>query len=151
MQSTGRLFKCVLCFMQVIICSSCDRGQRYCSSYCSNTARSRSQKAASYRYQQSRQGKLNHARRMRHYRYRKQIVTHQGSPSPGLNDLLQANPVNTKKPAVTTGYAAISNKFNCHFCGRHCSEFVRLDFLRRHRVRHLNPFDLRGNRHDYSP
>lgn len=151
MQSTGRLFKCVLCFMQVIICSSCDRGQRYCSSYCSNTVRSRSQKAASYRYQQSRQGKLNHARRMRHYRYRKQIVTHQGSPSPGLNDLLQANPENAKNPVVTSRFAVVPEKYTCHFCGHPCSEFVRLAFLHRRRVHYLNPFDLRGNRHDYSP
>jgi hypothetical protein len=88
---------------------------------------------------------------MHDYRRRKQIVTYQGSPSSGLNGLLKTNPVNTRKQTVTTRYAAIPNKFNCHFCGRHGSEFVRLDFLRRHRVRYFNPFDPRGKPNDHSP
>ena len=151
MESTGRIFKCVLCKKQVLICRLCDRGQRYCSPDCSNTARTQAQKAASHRYQQSRLGRSNHARRMRHYRRRKQIVTHQGSQSTTPNDLLQANPADASKSSVTPDQPVATEKFQCHFCGCFCSEFVRLDFLQRRRVIYLNPFDPRGNRNDYSP
>jgi hypothetical protein len=45
----------------------------------------------------------------------------------------------------------VAISFQCHFCGCHCSEFVRLDFLQRRRVRYINPLDQRGSRNDYSP
>lgn len=151
MESTGRIFKCVLCCKQVLICRFCDRGQRYCSPYCSNTARKQAQKASSHRYQQSRLGKSNHAHRMRHYRRRKQIVTHQGSRLSTSNDLLQANPADASQSSVTPDRSVSTEMFRCHFCGCPCSEFVRLDFLQRRRVSYPNPFDPRGNRNDHSP
>jgi len=101
MESTGRIFTCVRCFKQVIICSRCDRGQRYCSPDCSETARNHSQRAASHRYQQSREGRIKHALRMRLYRLRQQIVTHQGSQSSAPNGLLQANSTDARKSSVT--------------------------------------------------
>ena len=151
MESTGRIFTCVHCFKQVIICSLCDRGQRYCSPDCSEIARNHSQRAASHRYQKSREGRVKHALRMRHYRRRKQIVTHQGSQSSVPNGLLQANPGDARKSSVTRHQPVVAISFQCHFCGCQCSEFMRLDFLQRRRVRYINPLDPRGSRNDYSP
>jgi len=39
MQSSGRLFLCVCCRAQVVICSHCDRGQIYCAADCAQAAR----------------------------------------------------------------------------------------------------------------
>ena len=151
MESTGRIFKCARCFKQVIICSRCDRGQRYCSPDCSETARNHSQRAASHRYQQSREGRIKHALRMRLYRLRKQIVTHQGSQPLVPNGLLQTNSADTRKSDAAPFQSMVTRRFQCHFCGCHCSEFVRLDFLQRCRVRYIIPLDQRGSRNDYSP
>jgi hypothetical protein len=151
MESTGRIFKCARCFKQVIICSRCDRGQRYCSPDCSETARNHSQRAASHRYQQSREGRIKHALRMRLYRLRKQIVTHQGSQPLVPYGLLQTNSADTRKSDAAPFQSVVTRRIQCHFCGCHCSEFVRLDFLQRRRVRYLNPLDQRGSRNDYSP
>jgi len=151
MESTGRIFKCVLCSKQVIICRLCDRGQRYCSAGCSEMARADAQKTARHRYQQSRNGRVKHALRMRTYRRRKQIVTHQGSQSSAQNGLLQANPADAKISSVTPYQSVVARRFQCHFCGCHCSEFVRLDFLQRHWVRPINSLDPKGNNDAYSP
>ena len=150
-ESTGRLFSCAHCHKQVIICSCCDRGQRYCSPDCATISRNKSQRAASHRYQQSRKGRLKHALRNRHYRHRKQIVTHQGSKPSAQNDLLTANSKQTGKSAVTALATTHFRTLSCHFCGNHCSEFVRLDFLYRHRVHYIDPLNRRGARNDYSP
>ena len=151
MESTGRIFRCPRCFKQVIICRLCDRGQRYCSSSCSETARYHAQRSARHRYQQSRKGRLKHAHRMRHYRRRQQRVTHQGSQTAVPNDLLQANPADVRKSPVTTYPLADARRFQCHFCGCDCSELVRLDFLQRRRVRPITPFDPRGKQNADSP
>ena len=52
-----RLFLCARGQRQVLICSRCDRGQRYCGAHCSGLARSESLRAAGCRYQQSRRGR----------------------------------------------------------------------------------------------
>jgi len=138
MVSTGRLSQCVRCFKQIIICSSCDRGQRYCSSDCSNTSRRSAQREAGHRYQQSRLGRIKPALRMRQYRRRKQIVTHQGSQPSAQNGLLQANSVDVEQIQAASHQSVVAGKFQCHFCGCHCSELVRLDFIRRRRVSRIN-------------
>jgi hypothetical protein len=50
----GRLFLCVRCRTQVLICSHCDRGQIYCRDGCAREARYHAQRAAGRRYQTSR-------------------------------------------------------------------------------------------------
>ena len=81
MPDTGRLFNCARCGRQVVICSRCDRGHRYCKG-CAPAARRGSRRAAGARYQHSRRGRLAHAERQHRYRARRQKVTHQGSPRP---------------------------------------------------------------------
>ena len=53
MESTGRRYLCAACRAAVLICSHCDRGQRYCAAGCAQRARAASLRAAGTRYQAS--------------------------------------------------------------------------------------------------
>ena len=92
---SARLFLCARYFVQVRLCSHCDRGQRYRTPICSSLARDTAQREAASRYQRSRGGRMAHAARSRRWRIRHHrldplatteleaganIVTHQGSP-----------------------------------------------------------------------
>ena len=83
MERGARLFLCARCRDQVLLCSHCDRGQRYCSAACSRQARESAQREAAQRYQRSRRGRMAHAARARRWRSRHRgdakMVTHQGS------------------------------------------------------------------------
>jgi hypothetical protein len=59
----GRVFLCGRCGIQVIICSPCDRGHRYCSKACAREARRATWRRASKCYQAKPEGRLNHANR----------------------------------------------------------------------------------------
>ena len=52
----ARLFVCSRCRAQVLLCTHCDRGQRYCGRVCSRAAREDSRREAAQRYQRSRAG-----------------------------------------------------------------------------------------------
>ena len=124
MENTARLYNCVLCHFQVVICSYCDHGNIYCSETCAASARKASLKAAGERYQNTPRGRMKHAERQSRYRSRCKIVTHQGSLSPPSNALLTTHP---EAPAVV---AAVTDEgIRCSFCNRLCSDFLRLDFL----------------------
>lgn len=74
-----RRFHCGRCGKVAYICSRCDRGQQYCSSTCRSEARRRDVGAAGARYQRTRRGRENHARRQQKYRDRqaaRKKVTH---------------------------------------------------------------------------
>jgi len=45
MDRPARLFLCARCRCQVLLCSHCDRGQRYCTPACSRQAREAAQRA----------------------------------------------------------------------------------------------------------
>lgn len=51
MQISSRLYHCCRCHAQVIVCSVCDHGQRYCPGECRHQARSESLKRAGKKYQ----------------------------------------------------------------------------------------------------
>ena len=89
----GRMFACALCQREVLLCSGCDRGQRYCSVGCREQARRDCLRAAGRRYQGSRAGRFAHARRARRYRLRQKIVTHQASQAAPLQTTVVADPV----------------------------------------------------------
>lgn len=75
-----RMFCCSLCGALASICSSCDRGQVYCSADCSKKARAAAIRRVARRYQATKRGAANHAERQRRYRQRETAgVTHQGS------------------------------------------------------------------------
>jgi len=126
MEKPARLFNCARCQCQVIICSFCDRGNIYCGSHCSKAARRESVRNAGKRYQNSRCGKLKHARRQQCYRQREKIkVTHQCSLEFFANDLLSSSPISPIKKSD-------ADEFRCHFCTRRCSGYLRLGFLGRY-------------------
>lgn len=135
MSSSARLFQCLGCQRQVIICRQCDRGQSYCAQGCAQRARRASLRQAGRRYQQSFQGRLNHALRQRRYREKqsqeKAIVTHHTSKQPQVVSCCtqrQNHSGNTVKATVT----------HCHFCSEAISGWLRLDFLQGTSVRNLH-------------
>lgn len=127
MRNSGRLFNCVCCRRQVVICSDCDRNHIYCSRQCSKAARQKSLKASGQRYQQSRRGRLKHADRQRRYRKRQtEKVTHHSSAIPPSNDLLSFE----QNKQAACSMQPINHDIYCHFCKRSGIEFLRIGFLR---------------------
>jgi hypothetical protein len=124
MEPAPRRYLCARCRIEVIICSHCDRGQRYCALDCAALERKRCQNAAAKRYQKSHRGRLAHAARQRRWRERQaNKVTHQGSPPPDLPALL---PLETNASVQSTPIESEQ----CHFCHCACGSFVRIGFLR---------------------
>lgn len=144
MDLPGRRYLCAGCRTAVLICSHCDRGQRYCTRGCADLARHRSVRAAGCRYQDGLRGRHAHANRQQRYRtrmalypLRSQKVTHQGSPSPACADQLSSEPSVPVKPVP----------WHCGRCHRPLPDWVRQGFLRR-RIRRRPP-DRRT--HAYHP
>jgi hypothetical protein len=144
MEPSGRHYLCAHCRTAVLICSHCDRGQRYCAGDCAQLARALSMRLAGQRYQLSLPGRYKHAARQHSYRIRQTKVTHQGSPPQAPSDLL---------PAIPTLCVEITSPlpWHCHFCGRLQAQFVRQSFLRRRIRRPLRISDRRELQHDHAP
>ena len=140
-EAPARLFVCVGCQVQVLICRCCDRGQIYCASGCAQEARHHAQRAAGRRYQTSRRGRLAHAGRARRWRAQQKNVTHQGSPRPP-DDVVQVDAAftATKPVAASSRDGATRSRghrpgfWRCHWCGCRCPRFVRTGFLPRRRL-----------------
>ena len=110
-----RRFRCYHCGAYVNVCAPCDRGQRYCSTSCRDTARSAAVRVAGIIYQRSERGREKHAARQRAYwarRRAKQLSDEPPAapPAPGLfvgainvNAMLfvRIDPTICKRPAVT--------------------------------------------------
>ncbi len=127
MPLSSRLYFCSRCHALVIICSRCDHGQRYCAGECRHQARTESLKRASKKHQHSRAGRFNNAARQQRFRARQiQKVTHQGSTSKRLHDLLKTRLTEIKK---TQKPSFQNSTCHCHFCGAVCDPFLRQDFL----------------------
>ncbi len=141
MKPSARLYLCAHCRRQVVICSHCDRGQRYCGARCARTARITSLRAGGRRYQNSRRGRHRHAERQRRYRQRQaEKVTHQGSPERAADGSLLSRPhqhPTAPRVSVIPAGDSIICHFCCHFCARVCSRFVRLGFKRRRSTRRV--------------
>lgn len=135
MEATARLYLCARCRRQVVICSHCDRGQRYCGGGCARVARAESLRAAGQRYQETRRGRHCHAERQRRYRqHQGEKVTHQGSPVADADGSLPDSPC---RPPTVPGVSvppAVGSMI-CHFCARVCAVWVRLGFKRRRSAR----------------
>lgn len=128
MQTSSRLYHCLLCHAQVIICSHCDRGHRYCTGGCASTARQTSLARASKKYQGTRVGRFNNAARQQRYRlHQKQKVTHQSIQLASSNVVLKTSQTRRKTvfPEPTLDPVMV-----CHLCGDVCNPFLRHHFLR---------------------
>ena len=129
---SARLYNCVRCHCQVIICTHCDRGNIYCSGQCAQQARLEKQQNANSRYQSSAKGRSCHAARQQHYRQRqKQKVTYQGSVNLASYDLLLAKPKREKtvKKVITPSVLTDKSAHVCHFCGCRCMQQLRWVFI----------------------
>lgn len=129
-----RFFLCACCRRQILLCSRCDRGQRYCSRDCSSEVRRRNQREARARYQATPRGRELHAERSRRYRSRRR-VTDQG-PAPQAKPAVKADQAASPnaQASVTAAPAAAHTPAlgnSCHCCGKPVSAFVRLSWIRR--------------------
>ncbi|MCU0921720.1 MAG: hypothetical protein MUF16_15530 [Burkholderiaceae bacterium] len=137
---------CARCRTQVLLCSRCDRGQRFCGRACSRAARLESRRAAARRYQRSRAGRMTHAARSRRWRQRRRerqqrtcgeaaaldggvidFVTHQGSPTPAEDAPLTFG---VDLAAAVDGGVPLPSVMRCRRCGAPLSRWVRQGFLR---------------------
>tara|TARA_X000001036_G_scaffold439621_1_gene491464 strand:+ start:302 stop:748 length:447 start_codon:yes stop_codon:yes gene_type:complete len=125
---SARLYACAMCHAQVVICSSCDRGNIYCNAACAQISRQNSLKEAGKRYQNTYQGKVAHARRQHRYREQQKKVTHQGSRQLTSSDLLSTGSENLSVKDVSSEQEDNEIYF-CHFCASRCSKFLRNTFL----------------------
>jgi hypothetical protein len=139
---SARLFLCLGCRSQVVICRCCDRGQIYCGGDCSRRARRQSLRAAARRYQATLPGRQTHAARMGRYRARQEIVTHHGSPRPPADGLLPTGARATTSDKVSPAERPRRSTAHCHWCGRPCLPQLRQGFLRR-RDRHRGRVERR--------
>jgi hypothetical protein len=139
------LFICARCRQQVLLCSRCDRGQRYCSRACSRAARLDARREAARRYQRSRAGRMAHAARSRRWRQRLRereqasreaaavdggitnFVTHQGWPAPAVDAPL---PLVDEHRAVATGALTSTSATQCRRCAAPLGFWTRQGFLR---------------------
>jgi len=148
---TGRTYRCARagCQAQVLVCSHCDRGQRYCSVACRDQARREAQREAGRRYQSTRAGRFAHARRARRYRQRQKNVTHQSSQAARCAPTLVADPVEAE---VAKAVKVTRGVWRCWWCPRECLPMVRHGFVRPGRVRcDVAPQGSKGPVHGQSP
>jgi len=131
-----RLFLCSCCRKQVLICSICDRGQRYCCKECSLTERRKTWCRASRSYQRTPQGARNHAKRQSRYRERIKKVTHRGSsnqrysaPSERLKQL-SVILIALELVSRCGSKLVLEIRSDCHFCGQAGDGLTRPGFLR---------------------
>ena len=78
----GHRIKCRFCKEFFVICSSCYRGQAYCSPECQSTTRKQRNQTSVKAYQSTFRGKRLHAARQQRYREKiaqEKKVTHQAS------------------------------------------------------------------------
>jgi len=173
MDQPARLYLCARCRVQVILCSRCDRGNRYCGRQCRHQAREQARRETAQRYQRSWHGRIAHAQRSRRWRQRRAArdaacaagvaahnVTHQGS-RPGVawaplaawtHDSATVAPADTAADITAQGtlqelsiatLPTVANCWACRRCGQRQPPALRLGFVR-HGV-------SRRRRHDHSP
>lgn len=156
----ARFFLCGRCTRQVVICSDCDRGNRYCARGCAGQTRRELQREAGVRYQDSRVGRVKHAWRTRCWRQRKaqqaQSVTHQGSKDEVPDAVLMVCEPTVPTPAVMAATVPCTTSsidvqvapafrevdpavWQCQWCGNDCMARLRRGFLRH------------GSAHGHSP
>jgi hypothetical protein len=128
---SNRLTTCAAhgCNRPFAVCGGCDRGRRFCSRSCADSARRGSLQRAGRQYQATDRGRRLHAARQARYRDRLRAVTHQSrdaEPKLATNgpiDTLTAVPTRAVRPALCLPP-------NCAFC-RRPGVFLRNGFLDR--------------------
>ena len=125
---TARMYYCLRCHSQVVICRRCDHGNVYCVK-CAPRAGKEAKNSAAVRYQTTYQGKVKHAARQSRYRERlKEKVTHKGSKDCPVSDLLVDKQKKVPPVTVQPG-SAVTTSILCHTCRNLCSTLIRSNFL----------------------
>ena len=133
------MFHCARCCRLVVICTRCDRGQRYCSADCAQVQRRRSVGEACRRYQQTPLGARNNAARQKRWRLRiASTVTHHTSTThqhlreetPGQNVHQEACDATSNRTLVISNHMPVTIPAGevgprCDFCGRPCGSYAR--------------------------
>ena len=70
----GLVLSCLCCQKYFVICKSCYRGQKYCSTECKNIGYAFNKKKARDKFESSFEAKLDHADRQARYRQRKKVT-----------------------------------------------------------------------------
>jgi hypothetical protein len=147
MDRPARLFLCARCRVQVVLCSRCDRGNRYCGRPCRHRAREDARRQTAQRYQRSWRGRIAHAQRSRRWRQRRAAavragddahnVTHQGSQPAGAAAPLAAWTDDSASSVLIDTAAMITPQpadgapyLTCRRCGARQPAALRLGFLR---------------------
>ena len=139
MVESHRMFTCARCHKQIVICTRCDRSNRYCSDKCSDAALKESWRRASARYQSTERGRIKHKVRHQRYLQRQEEMTHKGisqvpvelriSPRATDFDVAHQEVKDDEETMRGPGLAPAPTPIRCHFCGRACGSFTRLGFL----------------------
>ena len=125
-KTIGSQRRCPDCMRIFVICTSCDRGHRYCSSGCKVHGRRESWKRSTRIYRQTPPGKFNHCERQKRYRKNRQLkISETQHPLEKSKRSLQTSPVQK-----TTGGFGFTRKpvqvpfDECSQCHRVVSFFV---------------------------
>lgn len=147
-QESHRQYNCARCHCLVRICSSCDRGNRYCFDGCSEAARRDAVRRAGAKYQRETEGARAHAARQEAYRARQaekeaggEKVTHQGPPEglPGASVeavpvavmMTEGNELCSIAAPVVGPPRSFAGPVRCDGCGCECARFARSELLTR--------------------
>jgi len=175
------MFLCARCRTRVVLCSRCDRGNRYCGPACWRLARNAARRETARRYQRSRRGRLTHAARSRRWRQRHAVncrgkgdtdtdtgvgvgahnVTHQGSrtgvaaaPLAACTNATATSTASTMPSPPSVPPPAQEPLVTQPWHCRRCGR-EQPAWLRQGFLRHHRtsalPMALFGRRHDHSP
>jgi hypothetical protein len=127
-ETSCRMFLCVRCRSQVLVCRRCDRGQIYCIGTCAKEARRERQREARRRHQATARGRAMHADRNRRYRARVRCVTDHGVVKTHKTAALVRLEVFAALSEASSSRKS-STRHRCHHCGHSVSAFVRRSAL----------------------
>lgn len=123
-ERSARLYHCLRCHSQVIICNVCDRNNIYCGRDCAQTARQGSLREAGKRYQKTYRGRQQHASRQGRYRARQnEKVTHHTSTQQAPISSSQSPDKGVKEKLKEP------KEVFCSFCLARVSVFLRTSYL----------------------
>lgn len=117
MEVVGQQLNCGFCLNIFVICHSCYRGQKFCSSSCQLSGRKSRLRESTHRYQQSDRGRRHHQLRQDAYRKRKKNVTHHSS---------QKTPVAVEPTKSVSKIPERSKRSGviCRICGQNIFFFI---------------------------
>ncbi len=104
---------CALCGEMFFVCRDCEQGQRYCGEACSKKARRRKCREYNHDYQETKQGRLNHAKRQKAYLRRKVLAR-------ALKKVTDHSLVEILFPGklAPEQLERLHSMYRCWFCGR---------------------------------